>query len=500
MPGEPRFDISFVIPVRNDAARLSRCLESIRSNAYPQDQVEIIVVDNGSTDESPGIAAAAGARVFAAPQGRVAGMRNQGAASAAAPILAFVDADHVLGSQWIQIAIENLTRDLSIGAIGALYLAPVDGTWVQRAYGRLRGRSRGRRDVEWLAAGNMAIARGAFKDVGGFDATLETCEDVELCKKLRSAGLRVVSDDRLVNVHLGDPSTLRALFGGELWRGRSNLAVSFRPPVRLTELPSALIPIIQLVALIALTSAPLLGGRAWAMGCCVRDCSIRLARDPNVDRQRRAESSRSRRQCPGCRGLRRRACAGADRVCRSRRAAPQPLGMRTVSRPIRVLELRSVQGTGGGPEKTILHGAALSDARKYAVTVCYIRDQRDTVFGIEKRAAELGVDYVEVRERHSFDFSIWAVLRRLVTDRGIDIVHSHDYKTDLYAWLLGRRTGVVPLATSHGYTGNSSTRGSLLCRGQAAGPQVPAPDRAYRRTCGASSSERAQSCPGCSNP
>jgi glycosyltransferase involved in cell wall biosynthesis len=126
-----------------------------------------------------------------------------------------------------------------------------------------------------------------------------------------------------------------------------------------------------------------------------------------------------------------------------------------VARPIRVLELRSVRGTGGGPEKTILHGAALSDASQYAVTVCYIRDLRDTIFEIEKRAAALGVDYVEVRERHSFDFSIWPVLRRLVTDRAIDIVHSHDYKTNLYAWLLGRRAGIVPLATLHGYTGNS---------------------------------------------
>src|SRR6185369_5453685 len=83
-----------------------------------------------------------------------------------------------------------------------------------------------------------------------------------------------------------------------------------------------------------------------------------------------------------------------------------PNGLRDVT-PIRVLELRSVRGTGGGPEKTILAGAARSDPARFAVTVCYIRDQRDGIFALDKTAADLGVDYVEVRERHSLDRAVW---------------------------------------------------------------------------------------------
>jgi glycosyltransferase involved in cell wall biosynthesis len=123
--------------------------------------------------------------------------------------------------------------------------------------------------------------------------------------------------------------------------------------------------------------------------------------------------------------------------------------------PIRVLELRSVWGTGGGPEKTILLGAARSNPSHYAVTVCYIRDARDTVFAIDKKAGDLPIDYVEVVERHSFDRSIWPVLRRLVQNRRIDIVHAHDYKTDVLAWLLYRAEGVIPLSTAHGWAGHS---------------------------------------------
>ena len=73
-----------------------------------------------------------------------------------------------------------------------------------------------------------------------------------------------------------------------------------------------------------------------------------------------------------------------------------------MSGPIRVLELRSVWGTGGGPEKTILAGARRITP-DIAVTVCYIRDTRDPVFSIDERAQLAGVDYLEVRERHSLD-------------------------------------------------------------------------------------------------
>ena len=124
--------------------------------------------------------------------------------------------------------------------------------------------------------------------------------------------------------------------------------------------------------------------------------------------------------------------------------------------PLKILELRSVFGTGGGPEKTILLGTARSDPSRYLVTICYIRDERDPVFHIDRRAQNLSVDYAEVVERHSFDLRIWKQLTALVRDRRIDIVHAHDYKTDLLALMLARRFGVIPLATAHGWTGHSA--------------------------------------------
>jgi glycosyltransferase involved in cell wall biosynthesis len=125
-------------------------------------------------------------------------------------------------------------------------------------------------------------------------------------------------------------------------------------------------------------------------------------------------------------------------------------------RPVRVLEFRMVRGTGGGPEKTILLGAQLADSARTRVTVCYLRDARDDVFAIDERARAHGVEYVEILERNSWDVGSLRALIRIIADRQIDIVHSHDYKTNLLTWLAARRASIHALSTAHGWTGHSA--------------------------------------------
>lgn len=255
-----RTEITFVIPVRNDRDRLKRCLTSIWVGAA---EVEVIVADNGSTDDSARAAESLGAHVLHLPGLRVSALRNRGAAAAAADLLAFVDADHELGDGWVGAALDVM-RDPAVGATGALCVPPADGTWVQLTYGALRGTTAGHGDVEWLGSGNLVVRRRAFQAVGGFNEALEASEDVDLCRRLVDAGWRLVGDERLCNVHYGDPATLKQLFRSELWRGRDNLGVSFRAGLTLRSLPGVMFPIIQLGSL-ALVVAGLAGARVgWS--------------------------------------------------------------------------------------------------------------------------------------------------------------------------------------------------------------------------------------------
>jgi glycosyltransferase involved in cell wall biosynthesis len=98
----------------------------------------------------------------------------------------------------------------------------------------------------------------------------------------------------------------------------------------------------------------------------------------------------------------------------------------------------------------------MANRERVTVTVCYLRDERDDIFKIHERAAACGVDYVEVPERHSFDPQAWKRLKAIIAERRIDLLHAHDYKTDLLALMLSRATGVRALATVHGWTGHST--------------------------------------------
>jgi hypothetical protein len=189
--------------------------------------------------------------VLPLPGLRVGDLRNRAAASSRGEILAFVDADNEIISGWMSAAVDALADD-AVGAVGAPYHSPSPGTWVQRSYDRLRRHPTTREPVDWLGSGNMAIRRTVFEEVGGFDTSLETCEDVDLCRKLRHRGYTLLADHRMKNVHYGDPRTLGQVFYGELWRGRDNIRVSLRAPLAGRTLVSAAIPVANLIAACAL--------------------------------------------------------------------------------------------------------------------------------------------------------------------------------------------------------------------------------------------------------
>jgi GT2 family glycosyltransferase len=226
------------------------------------------VVDNESTDGSARAARDYSAVVLRASGHSVAALRNKGARAALGSIIAFADSDHEIDRNWIETAVAVLSEK-QVAATGAPCLTQPSPNWVQQQYDGLRSRPQQREDVSWLGSGNLAVKRSVFEQVGGFNASLTACEDVDLCNRITAAGYRIVADPDLRSIHFGDPRTLKALFFGELWRGRDNLRVTFAGPRTLRHLRSALVPIADLLCLVfglfaLLAGHPLVAAGLWA--------------------------------------------------------------------------------------------------------------------------------------------------------------------------------------------------------------------------------------------
>jgi glycosyltransferase involved in cell wall biosynthesis len=118
--------------------------------------------------------------------------------------------------------------------------------------------------------------------------------------------------------------------------------------------------------------------------------------------------------------------------------------------PGRVLHLRTVSGRGGGPEKTMLNSQRFLKG-KYDLRLAYIRPEGDAEYDMPQRARQMGVDLADIPERSGFDPRTLARLAREVRDFRPDIIHAHDYKTNVLGVLLGRWFGLPVITTMHGY-------------------------------------------------
>jgi len=253
-----------IVPVRNDAKRLRVLLESLKQQTRAHN---LVVVDNGSSDESSSVAASFGAKVLDGSGLKVGAVRNLGVANSQSTWLAFCDSDHEVPADWLQTGLEALKRYPGKTIIGSHYLPPLKSTWVQSAWAihRLREMQRGAEETEWLGAGNMLLRREDFELIGGFSENLVAAEDVDLCHRLRGAGGRVICDPAVRSFHHGEPKTVGIFLRKEYWRGSSGLKAWFKSGCPMSDIPSFIWPLWHLlIPLFAVMVAALVWWRGGA--------------------------------------------------------------------------------------------------------------------------------------------------------------------------------------------------------------------------------------------
>jgi len=254
--------ISIIIPVLNEEEMIGRCLESLTRLAFAHDQFEVLVVDNGSQDKTLAIAGSfkdrLNVKVLQQAGVRISALRNLGAREALVDFVAFLDADCLAPVDWLDRILALASVD-SAGVLGAHYLLPEDSSWVGRTWHRYQEAPKSG-EVSHVPAGDLIMRREDFRKLGGFDATIQTNEDYELCERARKAGMQVRAFPQIGVIHLGTAQSLRIFFRKQAWHGTHVIKVFLRDVFRSHNRKAVLFAAYTLLSLLAVTA-----GVVWAV-------------------------------------------------------------------------------------------------------------------------------------------------------------------------------------------------------------------------------------------
>jgi cellulose synthase/poly-beta-1,6-N-acetylglucosamine synthase-like glycosyltransferase len=231
-PDSPR-SVSVVVPTYGRPDRLVSCLDGLRVQSRPADEVIVIV---HVSDEPSAVVVRQLAqrwpelRHYEVPRHGLVAALNGGLAIARGSIVAFIDDDAVPIAGWLERIVQTFERDERIAAVGGRDVVVVDGKVVdlpetsrQRSEGPVVGR------VQWFGRmyGNHHLGRGSARDVDvikganmsfrrttvighGFDNRLtgrgvQMHSELSICLPLRRRGLRVVYDPEITVTHYPAP-------------------------------------------------------------------------------------------------------------------------------------------------------------------------------------------------------------------------------------------------------------------------------------------------------
>ena len=197
--------VSIIVPVWNDAPRLIRCLRSLDKQDYPPDRFQIIVVDNGSLDESRDVAASF-SRVTVLQEANPGSYsaRNRGLRSAHGDYVAFIDSDCEASPHWLRAAVSAADGIANLGIIaGRVDLVTFqDSASAAALYEFVFAFNQRENAAAGLCVtANWLSPRAVLERFHGFDATLKSGGDTDLATRIASAGYRIVYADMAVVHH-----------------------------------------------------------------------------------------------------------------------------------------------------------------------------------------------------------------------------------------------------------------------------------------------------------
>jgi glycosyltransferase involved in cell wall biosynthesis len=212
--------ISYVIPAFNEEDCIANTLRAIRENCPANILHEIIIIDNGSIDDTVSIGIAHGVTVIVDSDSTIAGLRNKGFIASTSDFLVFLDADILLTKEWGN-NIANVFEELKAHpyTITGSRVLPMDQTAWLNKYWFMKLLNY---DAPYINSGHLITTKFLFEKISGFDESLVTAEDYDFCMRGKKAGARLYNDKNIPVLHCGYPKTIKDFIRRERWHGRQD--------------------------------------------------------------------------------------------------------------------------------------------------------------------------------------------------------------------------------------------------------------------------------------
>jgi glycosyltransferase involved in cell wall biosynthesis len=234
--------LSVVIAALNSENTIGRTLSSVFSNSLPSKEFEVIVVDNGSTDNTVEAAKRYPVKIFSCAKRGQGAARNLGIAKARGEIICFTDSDIVVPENWLRKILEFFSIYQHADGVGGPVLAPPSGHLnnLQKLEGETYARthdfptemveSKFGDHIGSLYSANCAYRRDVLISSNGFDESGFDAVDIDLCWRLILKGKRLVFNPGIKVIHLGFPWSLKAVFRQQFRWGESRGKLNMRYP------------------------------------------------------------------------------------------------------------------------------------------------------------------------------------------------------------------------------------------------------------------------------
>lgn len=194
--------VSVVVPALNEEARIGGCIEALKNQNYPSSKVEIIVVDNNSTDRTADYVRSLGVTCLFERKQNAEAARNTGVRGSSGEILAFTDADCRPTKDWLRFAVAKLhSADLVAGHIKFSFAAKTPTVWemYDAVFNLQHVQSVGERGIAFTA--NLLVRRHVFDELGGFPEDCFGGGDLLLTRKATSDGKTLVFEPEATIIH-----------------------------------------------------------------------------------------------------------------------------------------------------------------------------------------------------------------------------------------------------------------------------------------------------------